>query len=147
MIKKILQTIFKPETVYAHCDVPCGIYDPSSAQIAAKTVKTMVTKILDLKKPEDAYNIEYLNTVNRMVATKEEHAQICKEQILILWTDYFKPENIANFPNIHETFWKAAKLCTKAKQSVSLQVAEDLVSIVSEIAQMFNKAEEAKKLA
>src|SRR6185295_71536 len=103
------------EAAYAHCDVPCGIYDPHSAQIAAKTVHTMNTKITAAKFPDMTASmqdqLEHRNTLVRMVQTKEDHARICKNELLILWTDYFKPEHLSMFPELHDTFWKAAKLC------------------------------------
>ena len=79
-----------------------------------------------------------------MVLTKEEHARICKKELLILWTDYFKPEHLDMFPNLHETFWKAAKLCSKNKQEVNPTAAHDLRETVHEIAHLFEKAEAAK---
>ncbi len=128
---------------YAHCDVPCGIYDPKAAQVAAATVLKMVQKIKELTIPE-CHDIEakiaYENTMTRLVWTKEEHAQKCKEELLILWTDYFKPEHLTKFPNLHETFWKATKLCSKNKQNVEEQAAKDLVAAVDEIADMFEKS-------
>ncbi len=126
--------------VSAHCDVPCGIYDPHAAQIAAATVAKMVDKIVhppEMKKDDVASIRNYHNSMTRYVMTKEEHAQKCKEELLILWTDYFKPEHLAQFPNLHDTFWKAAKLCSKNKQEVSEQAAADLVAAVNAIADIF----------
>ncbi len=145
-----LAVLLLPAIAYAHCDIPCGIYSPEAALLAAKTVWTMVKKIMDLKVPSNAGSAEvemFQNTVSRMVAVKEEHAQLCKKELLILWTDYFKPEHLSRFPNLHETFWKAAKLCSRNKQNVDLPAAEDLQKTVGEIAQMFHQAEEAKKAA
>lgn len=135
------------EPVYAHCDVPCGIYDPHGAAIAAKTVHTMNTKVSALPKPGGTpqEDLEYRNTVIRMIQTKEVHAQICKQELLILWTDYFKPENAAPFPDLHETFWKAAKLCSYNKQHVDLAKSQELMDAVARISDMFHKAEAAKK--
>lgn len=139
---------FVQEEVSAHCDVPCGIYDPRPAEIAANTVETMVKKLLDLKKPDVDADLQttlaFHNTVARMVLTKEEHARICKKELLILWTDYFKPEHLEMFPNLHETFWKAAKLCSKNKQEINMSAAHDLHEAVHEIAHLFEKAEAAK---
>lgn len=129
-------------TAYAHCDVPCGIYDPKSAQIAAATVLKMVEKINDL--PKDT-NISTQNSLVRMILTKEEHARKCKEELLILWTDYFKSEHLVLFPNLHETFWQAAKLCSKNKQEVNLEAARDLVKAVDEIAAIFQKTKVQEK--
>lgn len=141
-IKRFLS--FAPSLpAYAHCDVPCGIYDPKPAQIAAATVLKMVNIIDEL--PKDSTSIEDRNKFVRSVWTKEEHARKCKEELLILWTDYFKPEHLEMFPNLHDTFWKAAKLCSENKQHVSKDSAEKLVAAVNEIAEMFVKSKEAAK--
>jgi nickel superoxide dismutase len=137
-VMSLLFSLLPSETVYAHCDVPCGIYDPKSAQIAAATVLKMVQKINEI--PKDNPSVVDRNNFVRMVWTKEEHARKCKEEILILWTDYFKPEHLEKFPNIHETFWKAAKLCSKNKQSVDEAAATDLVKAVDEIANIFTQS-------
>lgn len=127
--------------MYAHCDIPCGIYTVEPARTAAKTVVKMVEKILAL--PTDGSPQEILQARNsfvRMVQVKEEHAQICKKELLILWTDYFKPEHLAMFPDLHEKFWKAVKLCSQVKQEVSMEAAKALQDAVEEIAEMFETA-------
>ena len=134
LISKLLPT----KIAYAHCDIPCGIYDPKPAQIAAQTVLKMVQKIGDL--PTQNPSVEDRNSFVRMIWTKEEHARKCKEEILILWTDYFKTEHLTMFPNLHETFWRAAKLCSENKQHVSLEHAQELVNAVDEIAEIFQKS-------
>ncbi|MCL5438661.1 MAG: superoxide dismutase, Ni [Patescibacteria group bacterium] len=133
----LIDKLLPSQTVFAHCDVPCGIYDPKPAQIAAATVLKMVQKINELPKDD---SLQTQNSLIRMVWTKEEHARICKEELLILWTDYFKPEHLEMFPNLHDIFWKAAKLCSKNKQEVNLESAENLVKAVNEIADMFIKS-------
>ncbi len=140
-ILTFLNKIFPAKEVFAHCDIPCGIYEVDTAKTAAKTVLTMVQKILALPKEN---SVEKCNSMVRLVQEKEEEAQKCKTELLILWTDYFKSEHLEMFPNLHETFWKAAKLCSKAKQEVRLESATALQNAVEEIAQMFAKAEEAK---
>lgn len=130
---------------HAHCDVPCGIYTPEPAKTAANTIAKMVEKIEAL--PKENPTIEDRNSFVRMVWTKEEHARKCKEELLILWTDYFKPEHLAMFPELHDTFWKAAKLCSKNKQSVDAVAAKELQAAVAHIAEMFEGAEQAKKKA
>lgn len=128
--------------IVGHCDVPCGIYDPKPAQIAAQTVQVMVNKINALPVEADRDVDSQANFV-RMVETKEEHAQICKKELLILWTDYFKPEHLALFPDLHTTFWKAAKLCSENKQHVSKDSADELVKVVNNISDMFYKTKTA----
>ena len=145
ILLRSLSKLLPTYTVYAHCDIPCGIYDPKPAQIAASTVLKMVQKINDL--PKDNPTFGDRNSFVRMVVVKEEHARKCKEELLILWTDYFKSEHISLFPNLHETFWKAAKLCSKNKQNVDLKSAEELVRAVDEIAEIFKKTQSASNAA
>lgn len=135
MFTRLLTKLLPSFPVYAHCDVPCGIYDPKPAQIAAATVLKMVEKIEEL--PKENPTVGDRNSFVRIVWTKEEHARKCKEELLILWTDYFKEEHLQKFPNLHETFWKAGKLCSTNKQEVSLESAQELVRVVDEIAEMF----------
>src|SRR4051812_48303923 len=97
------------EDASAHCDIPCGIYDPHAAQIAALTVIRMEQLIQNLAKPDDGASKEqmdaYLNSVTRYIAVKEEHAIICKREVLIIWTDYFKPEHLEKNPDLHTLVW------------------------------------------
>src|SRR5688572_20425512 len=111
-------TVGDMEIAEAHCDAPCGIYDPASARISAEAVLSMTKKILDLKAPDSSdakATAAYYNTLTRYIVVKEEQAHIAKEELLILWTDYFKPVHLEKYPNLHETFWKAAKLCSAVK--------------------------------
>jgi len=138
---KLLDKINPAETVYAHCDVPCGIYETGTMMTAAQTIERMAQKILDLKRPAtEALKEEWLayqNTLTRMIVEKEEQGEICKKEILILWTDYFKEEHLKMFPNLHETFWKAAKLCSKNKQNVDLAAAQELRKAIARIDDIF----------
>jgi nickel superoxide dismutase len=129
----------KPSVVYAHCDIPCGLYETDTMVHAADTVRIMVEKISAMQLPENGLQktFEFDNTLARMVAVKEKHAQLCKEQLLILWTDYFKEEHLAKFPDLHPKIWKAAKLCSQAKRTVDKNVALQLIDTVAEIAKIF----------
>ena len=124
----------------AHCDGPCGVYDHSSARIAAEAAVSMTKKILALTPPDASDSVAmaaYLNTLTRYVAIKEEQAHLAKEELLVLWTDYFKPVHLDAYPNIHETFWKAAKLCSAVKVEVSAQHAGELMDAIKEIHEIF----------
>ncbi len=150
MIKSLLIAISKilpTRIVYAHCDIPCGIYDPKPAQIAALGVLKMVEKIVNppARDEKDINSVRnFHNAMTRYVLVKEEQARICKTELLILWTDFFKPEHLKMFPNLHETFWRAAKLCSLNKQEVSMEHATELVKAVDEIAEMFVKSKSPK---
>lgn len=147
-VSSLFDKLFGIEPLHAHCDVPCGIYDPHTAVIAAKTVHAMNTKVTGLPVPGSVASagevLEYRNTLVRMVQTKEHHAQICKQELLILWSDYFKPEALSMFPDLHDIFWRAAKLCSYNKQHIDLAKSQELIDVTGQISEMFKKAEAAK---
>ena len=137
----IRQLIAPRSTAHAHCDIPCGIYDPAGAKTAADTVAKMVEKIdgfaKEISTAKGAAEVTARNNFVRSIHVKEEHAQLCKTELLILWTDYFKPEHLEKYPKLHETFWKAAKLCGKNKQTVDAAAAAELQAAVKEISEIF----------
>ncbi len=133
------------ECVYAHCDGPCGVYDPASARIAAEAVLSMTKKMLDMHFPEEgnAQTIgAYVNTMSRYATIKEQEAQKCKDDILVLWTDFFKPQHLESYPELHELFWKTAKLCSACKVEISLEHAQELLDNVKKIHELFWSAKE-----
>ena len=138
---RLLDRVSAPETVSAHCDIPCGIYDPHAAQISALTVVRMNQLIAGLQVPTlDApadQRVVFLNSFARYVATKESHAESCKKELDILWHDYFKPEHLEKYPDLHARFWNATKLASKNKQTVDAQAANDLLAAVNEVAEVF----------
>lgn len=138
---RLFDRVSAPETVSAHCDIPCGIYDPHAAQIAALTVVRMNQLIDQLQRaPQGASDADWrsgINSMARYIQVKEEHAEICKKELDILWHDYFRPEHLEKYPDLHTKFWNAAKLASKNKQTVDMQAAQDLLAAVREIAQIF----------
>ncbi len=139
-IREILIDQTPVKTARAHCDGPCGVYDPSSTRVPAEAVLSMTKKILALEIPssDDASaKAKYANTISRFISIKEEQAQVAKDEALILWTDYFKPEHLEKYPDLTDIFWKTAKLCSACKQEVSLDHAEELMANVKKIHEMF----------
>ncbi|MBV9579146.1 MAG: superoxide dismutase, Ni [Chloroflexi bacterium] len=132
-----------PIDAYAHCDIPCGIYDPHMAQIAALTVVRMVQLIEGLQQPGanasknewDTYGMQ----ISRYSATKEEHARICEHELIILWTDYFRPEHLQQAPELHDVVWKTAKLTSTVKQQINMDAAQQLLQGTHQIAEIFWK--------
>lgn len=120
--------------VSAHCDGPCGVYDPASARIAAEAVLSMTKKLLDAG---PATTLAEQNTQSRYIAIKEEQAHLAKTELLVLWTDYFKPPHLEAYPDLHTTFWNAAKLCSDVKVNASLESAESLMAAIEEIHNIF----------
>lgn len=130
----LLERIIRPaRAAAAHCDGPCGVYDPASARIAAEAVLSMAKKLVALE--GDGLAVE--NTRGRYIAIKEEQAQVAKQELLILWTDYFKPPHLEANPGLHDTFWNAAKLCSQNKVEVNVEAAQALVDAIREIHDIF----------
>ena len=125
----------------AHCDIPCGIYDPISAKIAAQTVQKMVLRIQALEKPAGNADAKawaaYENTLSRYVSVKEEHAELCKREVRVIWSDYFRPEHLQKYPDLHKMVWDTEKLAGRNKQTVDLDAAKQLVDSVDKIAEIF----------
>jgi nickel superoxide dismutase len=131
---------FPANEVEAHCDGPCGVYDPASARIAAEAVLSMTQKILALEPPasnDQQAMAAYLNTMSRYIQIKEEQAQLAKAELLILWTDYFKPPHLEQYPDLHNVFWQAAKLCSACKVEVNLDHANELMDTIKKIHGIF----------
>jgi nickel superoxide dismutase len=141
LIKNLIYKLLSIKVVHAHCDIPCGIYDPIAAKIAAQTVLKMVMRIETLDHPTTTPTPEerasYVNSLSRYISVKEEHAEIAKKEIDILWHDYFKPEHLEKFPELHTTIWNTTKLASTNKQMVSIESATNLVGCVDKIAKIF----------
>ncbi len=125
----LIGSLLRPKRhVYAHCDIPCGIYDPEQARIEAESCLRIIEK-------HDASEDKLFRA--RCIHVKEERAELVKHHLDVLWHDYFKPEHLEKYPDLHTTFWQAAKLCSKNKQSVDAKAAADLQAAVKEIADIF----------
>jgi nickel superoxide dismutase len=135
IVKKI-DSLFHFEEAKAHCDIPCGIYDPITAQIAALTVIRMIDLADELEK-EKPKNLESQNSLARYVAVKEEHAEKCKHEIRVIWGDYFKPEHIQKYPELTSLTNEIMHHGSKAKQSMKRDEALQLLKSVNRFAQIF----------
>ena len=124
----VLKTLIKP--AYAHCDLFCGVYDPAQARIEAQAVFNSVKKYQESN--DDVFKA-------RAIAIKEERAQLVKEHLWVLWTDYFKPEHLEKYPKTHDLFWRATKAAGDAKKDVSLETAQALIDLVDEVGELFEK--------
>ena len=134
-VTQLIKKVFPAEEVHAHCDGPCGVYDPAQARVHAEAVLSMTKKILALD-PSDGTHAT-ANTLSRYIAIKEEEAHAAKTDLLVLWTDYFKPVHLEKYPDLHDIFWKAAKLCSACKVEVSLEHANELMATVEKIHNIF----------
>jgi len=139
--------VLPAKVAHAHCDIPCGIYDPHMAQLAALTVVRMNQLIEGLDAPAaDASPEErtaYVAKLGRFVGTKEHHAELCKQELRILWGDYFTPDHVQQNPDLHDRFFSTMKLASKTRQNNDMQAAQDLLSAVQGIAETFWKTKGA----
>ena len=140
-VAKLVKTMFPAkEIVEAHCDGPCGVYDPASARIAAEAALSMTKKLLALSHPDHSDEqavAEYHNTSGRYIAIKEEQAHLAKTEVLVLWTDYFKPVHLEKYPDLHALVWETTKLCSTVKQHVDLDAANQLMANIEKIHNIF----------
>src|SRR5688500_4670563 len=120
--------------VAAHCDLPCGVYDPAQARIEAESIKAIIGKVAD---NDDA------DFRTRALIIKEQRAEMVKHHLWVLWTDYFKPEHLEKYPNLHDLFWRATKAAGETKHSVDPKTADGLLVLIDEIAQIFAATKKA----
>jgi nickel superoxide dismutase len=124
-----LRSILRPSRVVdAHCDVPCGIYDPVQARIEAESCYNIIKKYNDSSD-------EVFRT--RCIHVKEERAELAKHHIDVLWSDYFKPEHVQQFPDLQDVCWQAAKQCSEVKHGTSLEAAQKLLDLIDKIDEMW----------
>jgi nickel superoxide dismutase len=124
----IADQLSEPQTIHAHCDLPCGVYDPAQARIEAESVKACMEK----------FNSSDDNVFKtRAVTIKEERSELVKHHLWVLWTDYFKPNHLESHPQLHDIFWKATKAAGECKKTNDAAVAEDLLAQIAEIDKIF----------
>jgi len=124
----LLDRLSSPVTVHAHCDLPCGVYDPAQARIEADSVKTCMEKF-------NASDDEVFK--HRAILIKEERADLVKHHLWVLWTDYFKPDHLAKHPELHSLFWTATKTAGEAKKTTDVAVGQKLLDQIAEIDRIF----------
>jgi len=133
-----LPRMFTPRTIAsAHCDLPCGVYDPAQARIEAESVKAISEKYQANTDPEFR---------TRALIIKEQRAELVKHHLWVLWTDYFKPPHFEKYPHLHQLFNEATKLAGGgggAKASTDPAKAEELLGKIEEISKIFWETKQA----
>ncbi|EKD86317.1 MAG: hypothetical protein ACD_37C00359G0003 [uncultured bacterium] len=142
-----LSSVFNllPENLaYAHCDIPCGIYDPHQAQVAAHTIIRMTQMLGEVevssKEPSFEERKKIISQVSRLTHVKEEHGHLVEEELGTLWNDYFKEEHFVKFQNLKELLNKGTKLSVKTRQEIDMESAKELLETVMQIAEIFYKS-------
>jgi nickel superoxide dismutase len=133
----MLSRLFAPTIeARAHCDLPCGVYDPAQARIEAESVKAIIAKVGDSDDPDFR---------TRAVLIKEQRSELVKHHLWVLWTDYFKPPHFEKYPQLHQLFNEATKLAGAAgtKGTMDAQAADDLLAKIDQIAEIFWETKKA----
>lgn len=123
-----------PKEVFAHCDLPCGVYDPAQARIEAESVRNCMEKHNESDDPQFK---------QRAILIKEQRADLVKHHLWVLWTDYFTPEHVEAHPDLHDVFWKATKLAGEAKQTTDVAVGDELLDAIGEVDRIFKDTQAA----
>jgi len=136
MFYKLIEALDKRtgiETAKAHCDVPCGIYDPIVAQINALTV----VRMMDLMAALEGEGVAYDNSISRYIAVKEEHAEKAKHEIRVIFGDFIKDAHIEKFPEFPGLFHKIMQLGGKVRQTADRESGVEFVATVNRFAEIF----------
>ena len=134
---RLLTRLLAPKvTVHAHCDLPCGVYDPAQARIEAESVKAICQKYQDNADPEFR---------TRAIGIKEERSDLVKHHLWVLWTDYFKPPHFEKYPQLNQLFNEATKAAGAAgtKGSTDVAKADALLGKIEEISKIFWETKQA----
>ena len=133
----MLKRLFVPTVdVSAHCDLPCGVYDPAQARIEAQSIKAIIEKVAANDDPD--FRV-------RALIIKEQRAELVKHHLWVLWTDYFKPEHFEKYPQLHELVNQATKLAGAGgvKGALDAAKADDLLAKIDQIAEIFWETKKA----
>jgi nickel superoxide dismutase len=128
LINSLLDSATTPIVASAHCDLPCGVYDPAQAKLEAQSVKACMEKYNASSDPD--FKV-------RATIIKEERCDLVKHHLWVLWTDYFTLEHLKAFPNLHDLFWMATKSAGEAKKTNDVTVADRLIDEIDAIAEVF----------
>ena len=121
----------------AHCDIPCGIYDPILPQIAALTIVRMIDLMAAFDKDHPDKDVAYFNTMSSYIAVKEEHAEKVKQEVRVIWGDYFKAQHIEQYPELQALTHEIMSLGSKCRQAVDREAAVKLVDKLNRFAEIF----------
>lgn len=146
MFKQLLSALgLRPTIAYAHCDVPCGIYDPAAAQYAALSVARFLDQIAELEAPLD---VAGQSRLARLTREKETHAEDVKHEVRVIWGDYFKPDHFEAHPELHALTHDIMRKGSACKQEIAVSNGRELVELINQFAEIFwaTKGVETKRV-
>ena len=131
--------MFQIKNAYAHCDIPCKIYDTAISLVAAISVVRLTDILLEI---DDLSSLDSQSKLARVVVQKEDEAQKVKDEVNIIWGDYFKEPQLEAFPETHEIVHGIMRLGSKCKQEVSREAAEELLRELNRFVDIFWKTKD-----
>ena len=142
-IRSMIEGLLRPSEVgYAHCDLPCGIYDPAQARVEAESVRAIQERYQKAETSKSpAQTVEDYKA--RCLSIKEARADLVKHHLWVLWTDYFTPAHLEKFPQLHQIFWTATKEAGLAKRSQDPEQGQKLLDAIAEIDKIFWETKKA----
>lgn len=136
ILRFLSEFVLTENIAYAHCDIPCGIYDPHQAQLAAHTIIRMTQLLMDTKQDDD---LKSDHAIARYTHVKENHSNLLEEELDTLRNDYFKEEHFKEYPNLNDLFVQALESSAKARQKIDMESAQETLKNVQQIAEIFFK--------
>jgi len=133
--------MFQIKNAYAHCDIPCKIYDPAVSLVAALSIVRLTDILLEI---DDLSSLDSQSNLARVVVQKEDEAQKVKDEVNIIWGDYFKEPQLEAFPETHEIVHGIMRLGSKCKQEVSREAAEELLRELNRFVDIFWKTKDVE---
>src|SRR6187397_1860874 len=130
MFSRLLEALRPAQIAHAHCDIPCGVYDPAQARIEAESCYKIIQKYNDSQ--DDLFRARSINV-------KQERAELTKHHIDVMWHDYFKPEHVEEFPDLHDVCWKASKQASQVKRTTDIAEAQKLLDLIDQIDMMWRE--------
>jgi nickel superoxide dismutase len=143
-IVHLLDRILLFSQAKAHCDIPCGIYDPIPAQIDSLTVVRMMDLMAAIADSDEKGDLAYRNNLARYIAVKEQHAEKAKSEIRVIWGDFIKEPHVKKYPELPELVHKIMQLGSKCKQTADRDQGLALVDAVNQFAEIFWAIKEVK---
>ena len=134
---RLLSRILTPRLeATAHCDLPCGVYDPAQARIEAESIKAIQEKYQANEDPEFR---------TRAIIIKEQRSELVKHHLWVLWTDYFKAPHFEKYPQLHDLFNKATKAAgaSGTKGNMDPAKGQELLDLIAEIDRIFWETKQA----
>lgn len=133
----LIEKFVAVQEVQAHCDIPCKIYDPAVALVAAQSVVRMMDIMIETSEKSDSTPLETQNTISRCIALKELEASKVKDEVRTIWGDYIKAPQIEQHPNVHDVVHQIMMKASACKQGVDRKTGEELVELVNQFAEIF----------